>query len=493
MKKIKFISAIALTLALGACDNFDLPNPPAQSWPEPDGYFENSGIELTPVTETLNLTQANEANRFVTVATISKLVDFPEGYTLEIDMEVGDSDQFNKTATISSVIDGDNVTVNPDFLNGAIQQAITREPGTLNVPARFVAYATRENTRLRLGGIDATYCQELLSVTTLDFGMVIEDTYYFVPCNVSGVPQMAQALKMENTAGNNVSPYDNPEFAVKLEVPEDTDYYWVIAPASSMTAGTDAVVYGCSATEDGMSGKLDTAYPAGLMPINGDVLVTVNMETSSYSISYAFETLYPVSGLTTQPKNVMQLYTDDYMNYYGVTALNQKWTLYTQVDKKGVVFRLDDTLQPETSENGYEVNGFISSSSATELPAPVSKNCLYYVDVNLVKKTFDVKALETLTVIGAGNGWNLETATPLKASSNFKTWEATDVEIGAEFKINANGAWEFDFGGEQVTDINGQQVYNLSFKGGNMPAEPGTYDVKIDFSTMPYVLTLTKK
>ena len=104
-----------------------------------------------------------------------------------------------------------------------------------------------------------------------------------------------------------------------------------------------------------------------------------------------------------------------------------------------------------------------------------------------------MKALQTMSVIGAGNDWNLETATPLTPSKDFKTWTASDVEIGDEFKINCNGAWDFDFGGAQVQDVDGQSVYNINFKGSNMPAKAGKYDVKIDFSTMPYVLTLTKK
>ena len=73
MKKIKFISAIALTLMLGACENYDLPNPPGQTNPAPDGYFENSSIALEPVTATLDLTQLNADNKFATVANITTL------------------------------------------------------------------------------------------------------------------------------------------------------------------------------------------------------------------------------------------------------------------------------------------------------------------------------------------------------------------------------------------------------------------------------------
>ena len=142
MKTIKFLSALALTLGLAACENYDLPNPPGQTNPAPDGYFQNSGLVLTPADQDINLVSANEANIFPTVATIDELTDFPGNeYSLEIDMQVGADANFSKYSTIATVIENEqNVTVNPDIFNGAIQEMLTREPGIYQVPVRFAAY-----------------------------------------------------------------------------------------------------------------------------------------------------------------------------------------------------------------------------------------------------------------------------------------------------------------------------------------------------------------
>ncbi len=491
MKKITFFSAIALTLALGACDNFDLPNPPGQTYPAPDGYFENSSIVMSANPETLNLTEANAANEFVTLATITELVDFPEGYDLVVDMNLGSGSNAKTYST--TLVDNKVVTMDPTILNGAVQDVLTKQPGTYTLPVSFSAYAVRGTTRMGLGGINATYGNGDLTVKTYDAAKVIEDAYYLVPV-VNGKPDMNKAQKMNNTAGNGVSPYDNPEFALQMEVPEDTDVYFVIAPQSALTAGDAATIYGGNPAADGMSGKLGTTYGIIKMPVAGSVLVTVNMEADSYSISYAFDVLYAVSG-STKPANAMALYTDNYINYYGVTALNQKFTIYTAADKSGVVFKYDEEGESSVSDNGLEQTGAITANTevTAQIPVPIKGNTLYYVDINLVQLTYDVKALQTMSVIGSGNGWNLETATPLTPSKDLKTWTATDVEIGDEFKINCNGAWDFDFGGASVQDVDGQSVYNINFKGSNMQAKAGKYDVKIDFSTMPYVLTLTKK
>ena len=230
------------------------------------------------------------------------------------------------------------------------------------------------------------------------------------------------------------------------------------------------------------------------MPIAGSVLVTIKMERDSYTINYAFNVIYAISG-STKPANAMALYTDNFINYYGVTALNQRFTIYTQDDKKGVIFKLDADVPTETSEDGLEASGGITSDTSVtnQIPAPIKGNCLYYVDINLVLKTYTLKALQTLGIVGNHNGWNEKESLPLTASKDLKTWTATDVELDGEFKINANSAWAYDFGGVQLQDVDGQLVYTLNFKGSNMNAPKGKYDVKIDFSALPYTLTLTSK
>ena len=90
MKKIKIFSTIALSLALASCDNFELPNPPAQSNPDPgvEGVFENSGLRLSQSSADVNLIEASNKNENVAVARIDELVNFPEGYDLRVDMQV---------------------------------------------------------------------------------------------------------------------------------------------------------------------------------------------------------------------------------------------------------------------------------------------------------------------------------------------------------------------------------------------------------------------
>ena len=494
MKTIKFLSALALTLGLAACENYDLPNPPGQTNPAPDGYFQNSGLVLTPADQDINLVSANEANIFPTVATIDELTDFPGNeYSLEIDMQVGADANFSRYSTIATVIENEqNVTVNPDIFNGAIQEMLTREPGIYQVPVRFAAYAVLGTTRMRLGGVDATYGDETLTVQTLDPVKVIENAYYVVPCSASGTPDLSAAMKMNNTAGEGVSAYDNPEFALKFDVTDGTPFYFMIAPQSAITAGSTEGLFGCLGSADNMSGKLGASYGAALIPISGAVFLTINMEQDAYTLSYAFAMLYPLSG-SVKIENTMCLYTDNYINYTGVTAINRQWTIYTQPDKSGVVFYADPETEPEVSENMLNQSGLMSTVAGPKLTAPNKGNILYYCDINLVQKTYSISGITSISVIGDGNGWDTTTAPMLNPSKDLRTWTGSDIEIGSEFKLNCNGAWDIDFGGVAVENTMGKQVYNVHYKGDDLPCEAGKYDVTVDFSAKPYTVTLVKK
>lgn len=489
MKKIKFLSAIALTLALGACDDFDLPNPPGQTNAEPTAVFENSGLVLTPTTEALNLKAYNEANKFVPVAEVTELINFPEGYDLSIDMEVGSDDAFSKVSTVATELDGNEVTVNPDFFNAAIQEVNTKKPGTYDTPVRFVAYAERETTRVRLGGLNANYGTAKFNVTTLDPAVVIEDAYYLVGDFCNWDP--TKALKMNNTNGN-VSPYDNPEFALKVDVTE-AGLEWKVIPASSFAAGTLNGALGCnpSATSE-FAGKLGESYGAGKIEVVSPMLITVNIEQNSYTVNYALEALYPLSGSTlSKPQNALVLHTDNYINYTGVTVLGSTWFCCGQPNYKGdIIFTGNDELGFEDSEDGLTREGnLVSGKGGVQLETPAGKH-LYWADVNLVMLTYRITAIESISVIGSGNDWKLDTATKLTPNSDLTVWTASGVTVGDNFKLNCNGAWDIDFGGELISNTGGMQVYNVSMKGANCVATPGKYDITVDFRTFPYTVTL---
>ncbi len=478
---------------MASCDDFDLPNPPGQTNTDPEAYFADADLALAPQSETLSLTEANAANQFVTVANITTLNNFPAGYELAVDMQVGNDATFSKATTVETVISGDAVTVNPDVLNGAIQSVITKKPGTYEVNSRFQAYAVKGNTRIPLGGLNHYYLTEVLQVKTYDAIKVIEDAYYIIPMNADGTPNWNGARLMNNNGGVGVSPYDNPEFSLMIESPAPDGYYLKIAPQSVLTAKDASQLLGVNPAEDGFSGKLGTSYAVGHIAITGDILVTINAELDAITYSYAFSALYPFSGSLKG----MKLYTDNYITYSGVCVVNLNLTICTTPDGKSEpIFRQDAEVPPVVSEDGYSQSGGLSTDpTAKQIQAPRKGKHLCWVSVDLPALTYDMTVIENLALIGNHNGWSHETSIDLTASKDFNTWTATDVQLDGGCKIAANKIWgAVDFGGvPSGTDSEGNLVYTLGMKGGDMDIPAGKYDVTINFSAYPYVMTLKKK
>lgn len=496
MKKLKFISAIALTVLMASCDDFDLPNPPGQTNGEPTGIFQGADLEIVPGEAAVDLKKASADNKDVVVATIGKLENFPADYELKVDMELSTNNTFDPSVIVETTVEDNNIGVNPDAFNGAIQTVYTKQPGVYDMYARFIAYAVKGTTKLRLGDMTKTYCTESLNITTLDPAKVLEQSYYILPCDASGNPVWAAAKKMNNTSGGGVSVYDNPEFALKIDINENeaaAGYKWMLASQSAVEAKDMKGVLGCLANSE-FAGKL-TGSDAGVITLSGPVLVTVNLEVESYSVSYAFDALYPLSSTTlTRPAEALLLYTDNYINYSGVSALSGLWYLCGQPDyKTGTVFSQDPDVEVVDSEDGLSrTAGLVQGRGGDDLTAPIKRKNLYWIDVNLVQRTYTVTGILKLGVVGAHNGWDPAASVQLTKSTDLATWTAEGVDIDGDFKINANETWNVNWGlGKNMQDAGGKKVYELEFNGStNMSAPTGKYKVTVDFSSYPYTLTL---
>lgn len=484
---------------MASCDNYELPNPPGQTNPDPEQVFTDSDIDIVKVGEAYNLKAINDSAKNVVLAKVAELKNFPQGYTLEVDAVVGSDANFtNSTTVTTSIAENNEISVIPALLNGAIQEVMTKAPGTYDVNIEFIAYAVRENTRARLGGIDKVYAKAPYKVTTFT-DKVIEQTYYLV--------HNGTCYKMNNTMGTDVNAYDQPEFAVVLNVPESavTDgYSFNIIPESAYNNGNPDMsqAFGCIANTD-RSGKLAVGEAAGKINIFGPVMVVINAETDAYNIAKALDTLYILSGRTTSvPSEAMTLESTNSINFNGVAVLKKGYYICGQPSYKNdgdLVFYQDNSEEPvNTDEKGTITrSGLLTSNKndGSQLQATLPSNALYYMDVHRVAMTYSITEINTMSVIGGGNDWDLTTATPLVASSDLKVWKTEGkVHLKGAFKINCNGDWVADFGsaGQPLSGETGTLQTAISYKGGDIDVEEGDYNVTVNFSEHPYTVTLTK-
>lgn len=501
MNKLAYISSIVLAATFAACDNFDLPNPPGQENQEPV-IFESSNLAIAQGPEALDLKAANNEGVRPVVANITKLEGLSAPYSVAFELEMSNTEDFEKVVTVSTIVDGDNIVVTPDVVNGLIYSNFTRDPKTLTVYGRIAAFAVNEggNVKTRLGGTDDYYYGEgyVYTVTPFDPATVIEDQYYLVGnfCNwdvTKGYP-VNQVI-----AG---SPYDQPVFNVKIDIDEkmieNGGFEWKLVPASAAAGNNWAGAYGAegTSTEGTLVASAEAKTDAGVIDAVGQYLIEFNLLEKTYKIGFAYDFLYaPALGNTTTTDftKIARLYTNDYNNYKGVVQINRQFWLTCQPSNtSGVIYRPDG--DSETNEVSHITTGKMKVDPESTDRMKVPGYQLYFLDVNLLKLQWSATPVNVINVIGAFNGWNVEetdaTAMAPDTSSkpaNYRKWTSKEIRFNepGEYKFCVNNAWNISFGGEEG---------NIVENGGNLVmTEAGTYVFTLDFTTSPYSLQIVKK
>ena len=307
-------------MGFAACDEYTLPNPPAQNNPE-EPVFDSADLVVTSdINGQISLPALNADRKPVTVFNYT-LSNFPSSYDLEIVAEFCADDAFEKVAEVkTTVTDEGTVTIPVAEVQSVFNALISKDLVAKDLYVRYPAYAVNGTTRVRLGGPDTYYGGEFLKYDVLPIPQanVVEPRYYFVT-NANNW-SITEAIPMNQvTAGN---PYDNPEFMVKIDVDlamaESTEgYRWEILPESSFIAGNlegaFGVADGGSETEGNLLPIAEGSAHAGVIAQEGPYMVKINMETRKFEVGPAFDYLW-VPGMgssTTDFKRIMRLTTND--------------------------------------------------------------------------------------------------------------------------------------------------------------------------------------
>lgn len=505
MKSIKYISALALALAMVSCDGYDLPNPPGQENQEPEFFFQDGDLAIEKEGTSYNLQQLNEQAKDLVVAKVTKLENFPSQYELAADVVVGNDASFSKSYTITATVNGDLITVLPTLMNTAIQQTITKAPGTYSPYVKIIAYAERGNTRIALGGMDNSYVNLPYQITTFDPTKVIEQNYYFYNATTG------TCTKMENILGPNVNAYDSPEFKYVFDSPADAptnNIEWYILPESAYNNGQPLLdqKFGCIYSEDnGVSnprqGKLVAGGEVGLVNIAGPTIVTINLETEAYRVAVAFDRLYVLSGKSeAKPELAMTLPTTDFINYKGVTTIKGGYYINGTPSRKSETIygqrKNTEVLESwDADQTTVTLTGQLTdvASLREQLQAPFKEEGLYYLEVNNLWMTYNLTALQTFQVEVNGTLFEL-------TSADKKVWKSEGkINLSKGFKFWCNGQQAAYFGavnGQFLTGETGTLECTVDYQGGDITLSDkgniGEYNVTLDFSTYPYTVTLTK-
>lgn len=495
MKKFSLLAAGALAvMAMASCDEFELPYPqPGQNEQEP--VFNAADLKVdNAAAATIDLPALYESGSSVLLAK-ETVTGLPSTSSLKLVMEIASDEAFTTTGDVETAINAEGeVRCMVNDLQAAFTTVIARGLDTKTVYARYRAYAVNGKESARIGGPDVYYGNCQLTITPVLLTHVIENEYYLVGTFCDW--DVTKAVKMTKVDEGN--PYDFPDFIVNFEVTDAdiADGFGIkVVPASAVAAGTYAGAYGFepvlddkgeATMEGGLIASPEAETAAATVKDPGSYQLSVNMYDLTYKISLAYEYLYVnANGWYTDFERMLRLSTSNYVNYDGVARINHTFNFLCQPSfAAGVGYGADGEVT--TKEDGTYEGSMALSTDLSKLPkVNIPGNQLFYLTANLLTLKWTAAPINKISLVGAFNEWSTTDANAeMKASNRNTVWTIQNVQLEGEFKFCVNNGWALSFGGA---------MDNIVQNGANLKTEAGTYDVTLDFTTLPYTCKLVKK
>lgn len=501
MKKYIFLPAFAaLALGFAACDDDDTLGIPVTNPQLPaieDNIVSVGASDEAPAVADLQAYNDNEQN--FPVAAITATEEWPEGYGFGAVAQISRSEDFAQAFDIPAYTNGKTILLNPDDVQGVIYDNFTKDPANIDLWVRFGVLAVNGKEEIRMGNADTFYGAEKITVKPFDPVAVIEPVYYLIYSDDAETWTKAHAIAFTH---NDKSQYDDPNFTLMCNFSgaEIGDgLYWKIIPQSTYETfdlPNGFVIGVTEADSESRSGKLDISDDqlAGWFDITGPAMFEVKLDFVSNANgeekALTFKYLQAIQNFWLAGDNVNgqtwsfgqpTMFTFNYVDYAGVANLGTQFK-FSPTNGWNGDFGSDGGLSVKDNGGQVYAEGFATGSNNINVPEPG----FYYISLNYATKALSILKIESMGIIGGFNGWNA--SVDMVASDNNFVYTLNGVELneGDQWKFRANGQWTFSIGGD---------FDNLSpFNGANFECkETGTYDIRLDMSTLPWTATVVKK
>lgn len=448
MKKISIMLLAALALGFTACEDESTAIP--QSNPQ-EPIMSAEGIVVAPVDSVpaFDLKALADAEADAAVLNVVEAQNLPAVGELTFVMQLSKTEDFAAVQEIATAVVNNQVCVDPADWQAAHLKVLGKNPKTQDAYVRFAAYVVNGTSSVRIGNPNLYYGAHKVSVTPFPAAVTIEDSYSLV---ING----GETIAMNHTG----DVYDNPVFTAKLDVTVAQE--WAIKGAE--------LTYAPVADETSAEfGTLVAGEGWGVMPV-GTWLLTVNMETLTYSFSSAVENLWTPGDANGWNHGASQmLFTNNYTEYMGFANLSPSGFKFTSAADWNHTNYGDAGEEGKLSTDGGAGN------------LTVAEKGLYWCKVDIAALTWSATKIETIGVIGGFNGWS--ESLPLTSEDGLFWTGTITLNEGDEYKFRCNNDWAINLGGADE--------YNLVPDGANLKApSTGTFTITLDLSVVPYACYL---
>ena len=452
----KILLGMTLLMAMVSCteDYTDWSKPQVNAEPKAVEFGNGS---VTPV-DVINL--ANVTEEKVQVASIVAPTSSDAGYTPTIKINLG-----NKTYDIDN--DGKMATAD---LASYISETYGKRPDERDIDATLDAWISNGSTVVKMA------TSETFQVKAIPVAPVIEEGYYLVG-DMFTVKDVEDALVFDGW--NNVSAkqafkhserdvYDDPIFTLTFETTK-ANQCWKIIPKKNGDAGNiwAAGVVGTKVDgDDSMTGLLTSDNPgAGKIAEPGKYKLTLNMMDYSYTIEKVmydpFIYFIGSTDIWSSSDQKLALVDEETGTYTGYVYI-------TDPNGGGLEFKFQ--RKAGSWDNAIGGKTFMTfKGAAIEKGDNLGVNAgegVYYIDANLSEGTIEATRVESMSMVGDFQNWNIEGPTPMTWNAEEYCFEATNAgvtDVGWKFVVNK--AWPINLGGS---------INNLEQDGANLTVAGNT-------------------
>ena len=453
----KILLGMTLLMAMVSCteDYTDWSKPQVNAEPKAVEFGNGS---VTPV-DVINL--ANVTEEKVQVASIVAPTSSDAGYTPTIKINLGD-----KTFDIDN--DGKMATAD---LASYISEKFGKRPIERDINATLDAWISNGSTVVKMA------TSETFQVKAIPVAPVIDEGYYLVG-DMFTVKDVDDAVVFDGW--NNVSAkqafkhsdrdvYDDPIFTLTFETTK-ANQYWKIIPKKNIDADNfwaDGVVGPKENGSVSMEGLLTSDNPgAGTIAEPGKYKLTLNMMDYSYTIEKVMYDpfIYFIGSTDVWKSNdqKLALVDEDKGTYTGYVYI---------ADPNGAGFEFKFQREPGNWDTAIDANTFVTFKGAAigvkngNLGVNAGEG-VYYMDVNLSEGTITATKVESMSMVGDFQNWNIVGPTPMTWNAEEYCFEATNAgvtDVGWKFVVNKG--WSINLGGS---------INNLEQDGANLTVAGNT-------------------
>lgn len=487
----------------------------------PESTFPMDAVSVTPTATSINLVDVLAAPEVkpIEIGTIALSQPLPENTVLVADVQVSRAADFSQYTTVSGNIVDNKITIDPNALEDAYFDDITKNPAATTLYIRSLLYTVTGGAAKAIIGTPGEnyFASQNVAFTPLN-KVQISPAYYVIGASAGWSADGARTQKFTHS---DKDVYDDPIFTIIVDAGGD-DCWFAIGDDTAIdavAAGDWNQLFGTKGASEDLEGTIDRRYNLGgdhSFHVTGakKIRITLNMMEYSYKIEPVdiADAYYLVGGPGSWSSDKSLKFSHSSADVFDDPVFTYVFEGNGGTGDIWFTFGDAEALDAIDSNIWNKLFGYVGDfglSGSFDRRSTIGADNTFHVDgtakfyrfqVNMMTKTYTITPLnfaEYIYEAGVNNGWG-GTEQPLYCGDGNGTYTGffyakedswTDGKGAFKFRGAADN-WDNGNYGTGTLNADGLTGTLIDDGGsGNIMPAPGFYRADVNLADMTYKLT----